>query len=384
MQMPRFLLTGLVCLSMSPALAERELHGVGIYEGYERTGSQIHGPRADVYIDRPGAIITLYLADYGPVTWRIETAATTKIERIVLGGYQAEKTAIELNGIPYIGTDIVTLPYAYKPEGMNFRQLMEAAPEFGGFTQFDSFQGAYGAEDGPFDVDDETPAIDLLGPDYLAAQVQPLNTVPASLRDLVTSPTPENPAKFSSDALALSRADGTIQEFPVSLDVPQPSWPGGAVHVPQESALYGATFGGEGFLYRVDTETGVWSVETSMMDKDVHGMIFDPAQNRIVMAGDMHQRHEVYTWDLANKTFATVKLPRENMIGLADLYDPGNGPVPTLDVIGIADDQLLLRAAPRHYFMRNEDDVMPSRTWLFDMGTGDVSLVGYVGLFATN
>ena len=62
------------------------MHLVCIYEGYCKTGEQIHGPKARVIVNRPGKEVTLVLTSYGPVTWEISPQDKTQIVKIILGG----------------------------------------------------------------------------------------------------------------------------------------------------------------------------------------------------------------------------------------------------------------------------------------------------------
>src|SRR6188474_3958793 len=72
------------------ALAERELHVVGLYEG--RAG----GTEAKVTVDRPGQSVTLFLSAYDAVVWQVTVVGGTTIERVFLDGYYTQ----HVTGIP--------------------------------------------------------------------------------------------------------------------------------------------------------------------------------------------------------------------------------------------------------------------------------------------
>lgn len=69
------------------------------------------------------------------------------------------------------------------------------------------------------------------------------------------------------------------------------------------------------------------------------------------------------------------------LVGLTDLYDPGNGPSPDLTPVGIDGDRLLLIA--RSDWALGRGSPLPSegepvwRAWMADLSTGSVALVGY-------
>ncbi len=110
---------------------DRELHVVGIYEGYTKSDGKIHGGKAQVLVKRPGKQVTLVLVSYDPVTWEVAVNKDTKLEKVILGG--SGKAAVK--GLPekvevveaFRGSKTATLPfYAYKIEDAPFRALVEA------------------------------------------------------------------------------------------------------------------------------------------------------------------------------------------------------------------------------------------------------------------
>src|SRR5262245_59147413 len=65
---------------------DRELHVVGLYEGYTKSNGQIHGDRAQVQVSRPGKKVTLVLVSYKPMTWEVAVNKNTTVEKVILGG----------------------------------------------------------------------------------------------------------------------------------------------------------------------------------------------------------------------------------------------------------------------------------------------------------
>src|SRR5262245_35417542 len=66
------------------AKAERELHVVGLYEGFTKSGGKVHGGKALVSVKRPGKQVTLVLAAYNSVTWEVSADPDTRLEKVIL------------------------------------------------------------------------------------------------------------------------------------------------------------------------------------------------------------------------------------------------------------------------------------------------------------
>jgi hypothetical protein len=55
---------------------------------------------ATVKVDRPGKRVVLFLSSRAPTTWKVSTSRGTRLERIVLGGYNQQKIVDELSLVP--------------------------------------------------------------------------------------------------------------------------------------------------------------------------------------------------------------------------------------------------------------------------------------------
>jgi hypothetical protein len=124
----------------------RELHVVGLYEGATKTDGQIHGPRAVVTVDRPKKLVTLVLTSYSALTWEVQLAPGSALDKVILGGY--ERQAIK--GIPettevvhgYRAGGNVQLGYCYRLDSANFRALVQQLSKLSEL-EVSSFQGSY-------------------------------------------------------------------------------------------------------------------------------------------------------------------------------------------------------------------------------------------------
>src|SRR5262245_28632728 len=149
---------------------DREVHVVGIYEGYTKSNGTIHGGRAEVLLKRPGKKVTLILVSYSPVTWEVGVNKDTTLEKVILGGYS--RAAVK--GIPekvevveaFRGSKDAKLPFhSYKMDDPSFRALVEGVNDLTG-QKLTSFSGLYRAEFGNGIVVEDVQDEDRLSVDY--------------------------------------------------------------------------------------------------------------------------------------------------------------------------------------------------------------------------
>src|SRR5882672_5937588 len=76
---------------------DRELHAVGVYEGFERQQGDNGSPQARVVVDRPGKDIVLLLGSFNGVQWNVELTPNTRLEKLVLYGNGRSSSRVVLN-----------------------------------------------------------------------------------------------------------------------------------------------------------------------------------------------------------------------------------------------------------------------------------------------
>lgn len=255
----------IVVASVVPAAADPEVHVVGIYEGFTQSGNLIHGPKARVRLDRPGAEVILVLSSYDATLWELTLADGTAVPEVVLsqrvGGRQSE---VMVNGKRLESPDRRKVPMVYRPEGIDFRALVELVPDLFGVDQMASFSGDYTAPDRPFRI---TKIVDdpRYGPDPLRAYLSTAD-LPDVLQALVGPGTVEaTPDVLLTDAgFQVLTDEGAPRIIPLPLEMPAVSWARGAVRDAEARTLYGVTFGGDGYLYAYDETTAKWRIARSM------------------------------------------------------------------------------------------------------------------------
>jgi hypothetical protein len=377
--MPRVVV--LICaflLSTPPAMAEPETHYVGVSEGLEETDGRIHGPEVRLSIDRPGAEIVLILADYGPVRWFVDVSPTTTLREIMLVGYRPERSEVLVNDRPFaaIRTD-EAFPDPFRTIGRPFREFIDTMALRDDLPPLVSFNGDYRPPEAGFFIDATSAPVPEMSPDYLAQHVRPNHLTPA-LRAAMDQ-TPGDLLEFTGDGFALPNPEKPEdrQLFPVTLDVPEISWPVAAATDTRRGLFYGVSKGGEGLFYAFDPSSGAWSVMRGMDNFDASGMFYDAAQDRLILVGDRFEGMvDVLVLDPASggETVATTRIPLEALVGYTDLYDVGNYRPPPLAPFAVDGDLVLLRTKGDIL----DGTLIGRRSYVVDLTSGQASLVDYV------
>ena len=364
--------------------ADRELHVVGIYQGFEQSAGKFHGPKARVILSRPDVEVILVLSSYAAVRWEVELGRNTLQPTVVVAQRvgEARQSEVWIDGVPLPEPTRMTLPLTYKPEGEDFRKLVQLVPERFGVARMSSFSGGYSAQEIAFDVSQvvKDTRYDL---DYLQQQVQPA-LVPESLRPLVTPEAiPAMPElRLTGEGFAMRTADGTERLILLPLDMPGISWPMGAVRDAATGTLYGVTLGGDGYLYAYTEADDAWRVDRSMEGLDAQALFLDAAGRRLIMPLGLGEPGRIAVIELEGAETGPLKVLQvdDPLPGYADLYDPGNGPAPDLLPVGIDGDRILLIARSDLQIGRRSAAVGADITWrayLIDLSDRSVNLVGY-------
>jgi hypothetical protein len=130
--------------------ANRELHVVGLYEGFGAVhghGRERQPGTAKVRVRRKGKNVVLVLCAYEPVKWSVEIEKGVMLAKVILSGYYTQT----VEGLPE-GTEVVNGSWkeggdsacfmAYEAQGEDYDDLVKAVRQI---TELDitSFQGIY-------------------------------------------------------------------------------------------------------------------------------------------------------------------------------------------------------------------------------------------------
>lgn len=123
------------------------LHVIGVYEGSYPAGVR-HGynyhpdGRINVVIRAQSSPITLVLASYEPVEWRLSLEQSVQVKEIVVSGYHPSKV---VGASEKVKITRQALGYAYdKRDSNTFFQRIKA---YTGHSKVESFQGAYSGQE---------------------------------------------------------------------------------------------------------------------------------------------------------------------------------------------------------------------------------------------
>jgi hypothetical protein len=296
-----------------PDGAFRELHVVGLYEGVERTGNELHGGRAVVTVNRPGSKVTLALVSYDSITWDVKVTPDTTLEKVILGGYYKQALKVKppkaevveawrdegrRDGVSFGG---------YKVESARFRGLVHELTKFTKLP-ISSFYGSYRYDhDKPIVIDKvqddprlsadypkPTPLADL--PDLLFRGVHDVsdergiftkNSVGdftlAGVQTDSLKPLPAGVRRIAFDAKAKKYYGITMHEvvevdlaaakatkIDMGLDVPRMSWPRDITFDSKRGRVVVAA----NHLYALDVADGTWSA--LQLPRDIAALAYHP------------------------------------------------------------------------------------------------------------
>lgn len=381
----RLLLCFLLVLSAGPALAEAEVHVVGVYQGPRSMMTNKVSRTVPVMLDRPGAEVTLVLSSFEGVDWQVSTTPGTPDPDFAISqvGKDDAGSTIRLNGHPVPDPRRVTLPLTWRPEGEDFRKLVRQVPDVFKVNRMASYAGSYDAPEEGFVVDrivaDERYAVDYLHPKL--AQVR----LPERLRKLLPPKLDDapQPVALTSDGFAVTGPDGQSRTIPLPPEMPPIHWPVAAVRDDAGGILYGVTADGGGSIYAYDETGQAWRQLADMDKANAGGLLLDPKGHRLVVTLSRYaDPFALAVHDLAGPDDAPLTLVADlsDLPGLADLYDPGNGPEAILVPIGIDGDTVLLVSTGTMLTrLRPPAVASPWRAYLAELSTGRVMFVGYEG-----
>ncbi|MFG6467087.1 DUF4124 domain-containing protein [Roseateles sp. BYS87W] len=326
--------------------------------GYEFTAGN-----TQVLVDHPARPVLLVLSSYHSTAWQVRVAPGTQLVGIVVGSHDRQTTVQGPAQVPVVTDE---LPYAYEADNLNFRQLIRRLNSRYGVTQLTALRGSYTLPPlttlrGPF-VADPVLTLEGIRPEPTRYRMNFTLLSQDGRRLPWTNTGPRDGARFNGivrgggiwawgkggpaavrddgrEAFVLEGNGGTLlwmpegpqgpkqkMDWPSSL--PPLSWGSALAWDQAQGVLALVSFGGEGFFYRYDTRRKVWLGATSLKDRDLTGLAFDPDTRRYV---GVTVNAELIVFNGQGETLEVLPLGKQ-LADLGSVYDRGNARLDSLDV----------------------------------------------------
>ncbi len=277
-----------------------EVHAVCVYEGEKETGF------ADVYVDRPGKTVVLFVGAYETAAWSVTASPGTKLQRVVASGYEPQEVAVP-EGVTIVeawrGKQKPYPGYVIKPDRRlpPFQAFVSRVTTFVRTDRLASFQSSYRPPVADRFVVDDVEKDDRLSAAY--PFVSSREDVPEAARELsvVTElfETSEQPRGRSVSMVEMSL-------FGPKLDT-KTSLPERVGRVVEGA---GTTYGIAGHdVVEIDldgrTTTSLLGEATKLAEISwPSDLAFDTKRNRLVVHSS--SRKGLYAFDVAQKTWSPL------------------------------------------------------------------------------
>jgi len=390
---------------------DREVHVVGIYEGFTKSDGKIHGGKARVEVRRPDKHVTLVLVSYTPVTWEISLDPKTRIEKVILGG--GGKSVVK--GLPE-KTEVVEAfrgskdpklaVYAYKSDAPGFRAIVEAidamtkqkVANFTGIYRPDSENPLVVEDvssDEQFSIDYPKPADPSklpkltfqahreIGGKYphevvrsfgeftlTGVKADTLQPLPDHVSRIVYDPVGKKHYGIYRHKLAeIDMKTKKVKELDVGLQVPEISWPADVTFDTKRERVLLTSSGGGGLLYAYSPKKDEWEV---LAEKPANAIVYHPKDEIVYgLKGDFGGKMPVFQHINAKGAVVdSMTLEGPFLPGIFGL-GPGTGSVQLV----AAGDKLVMLINP--VGLRGGEGPPPkwSYIYLLDQKTGKAQLV---------
>ncbi|WP_417209386.1 hypothetical protein [Antarctobacter sp.] len=358
----------------SPGLAQPEIHVVAVGSG-QPSKDTFALPEARVLVDRPGRDVSLVLLDSGLLHWKIEATAGTLISDIIRSGPESTDSKVSLYGIPMIGVQVSGLPLVFNPWGREFRRLIDRVADRSGTDRISSFQARHKAPAAPLRVASVNTSTAALARDYLSPLLDAGDDLAPDIRNRIDDDggPPGFTVAFDETGVSLTGPSGS-QRFPAPPGIPPILLPVTGVYDPASQMIYCITVGAEGYLYSVDTQSGDWSVITSLDDYDAAGLLYDTDTRQLILTGAFSRPGDIRAFGLDGSRSSDF-IPTTRFPGLTDLFDYGNEHGPPLTPLVYRDGWLLLEAVAE--VDSAAPGPRPHRLYAVQLATGKVRLLRF-------
>lgn len=267
--------------------------------GYE---ADKHGS-VKVVIDRPGKAVLLVLGSYEKIVWEVEASSGTHINGILVSA-RGGPSVYTAPAIPvYQSNRFCT----HEKDSGQFANFLYYLNELFGIQRLDAFRGTYALPysidinqldpaQGDLTLEGEPPQaplkpmkFELTTSDYGEAKwslegpapnAKPMMLAPA--RTVKAASDQRIYQIVSHDFFVTDPATGKRESLKMPDNFPELSWPVDVTYDSKRHYVALASFGGEGFVYRFDTNTGKWLDYRSLNNIDITTFAYDEVADRYV------------------------------------------------------------------------------------------------------
>lgn len=338
----------------SKAESNEELHIVGVYEGFVKTGDKIHGEKVLVEVNRPGKLVTLVFSSYNQATWEVTVKPETKIAKVILAGYHQQAVKglpdkVEVIAAYYEnnenkGTRYLT--HVYKRDSPEYRALVTDLQRFTPL-KVSSFHGAYAAKrESPIVIDrivsdpklsadyptptplDQLPKLQFQAVHYTPGshphmmsaafgdftlagpKMESLRPLPRDINKLAYDPARKQHYGLSGhDAHEVDLEKQRATKMNLGLDVPRLSWPKGLTFDTKRDRLL--LMGN--YIYSYAPATRTWSVLAEVgRGGELRGLVYHDRDDCLYAVGQSHgdeARPFLYKFNDKGAVLAGTRLP---------------------------------------------------------------------------
>ncbi|MEP9319618.1 hypothetical protein ABKS89_20940 [Pseudomonas sp. LABIM340] len=276
---------------------------VVVISGYEPKDKAVNGTVVNVFINRPGKSVLVVLTSYEKIAWKVSAGDGTLIKGILISSYEPSSVRSNIQ-VPVYRTK---LPYSYQKDSAGFASLLNGVNRLFGIQKVDVFRGEYSLPN--------VITVDRLDPPQAALTVQgeqPQAPVKGMRFELVdgnfnpvrwslTGPVdgtaqvilaPEKAVRSDQDKriyrivshsiTAQDPSSSAPAELQMPDNFPSLSWPTAVAYDSKRHYVTLVSLGGEGFLYRFDTQAGRWLDFRSLENIDINALAYDEVADRYV------------------------------------------------------------------------------------------------------
>ena len=277
---------------------------VMLITGYEAKEEGQHGSMINVEIDRPNSKVLLILTSYQQLFWKVTATPGTTVSGILIAASSRPPT---LSSPLETRAYQVKLPDAYEIDSRDFKSTLAQLNEWFGVSKLDAFVGAYRLPSSIRISTLEPNRPELTRQGFAPEKPVKNFTFPLITADYkrmqwrLTGPkgAPETPLA-NLEKVALSPSGKELYQtknhgfniinlateaqvmVPLPANFPRFSWPSGIAYDTKRNLVTLVTFGGEGFLYRLDAINKKWLDTRSLNNEDIFSLTYDASADRYV------------------------------------------------------------------------------------------------------